>query len=73
MPFLSHQKSTKRKLRVNQEFPVSGVKNPEVHGLNQTSSWLGGVFPPEDLFKLSVQDHDTAPKSPSSRTPPSSS
>lgn len=73
VPFLSHQKSTKKKFSVSQEFSVSGVQSPEVHGLNQTGGWPGGVFPPEDLFKLSVQDRHPAPKSPSSRTLPSSS
>lgn len=73
VPFLSHQKSTKRKFRINQEFSVSGVQTPEVHGLNPTSRRLGGLFPPEDLFKLPVEDCDAAPKSLSSRTPPSSS
>lgn len=52
MPFLSHQKSTKKKFRVSQEFSVSGVQTPKVHGLNHTSSWLGGVFPPE-VFRVS--------------------
>lgn len=63
VPFLSHQKSTKRKFRISQEFSVSGVQTPDVHGLNPTSSWPGGVLPPEDLFGLSLEDCDAAPKS----------
>lgn len=47
MPFLSPQKSTKRKFRVSEELSVSGVQTPKVHGPNHTSSRLGGVFPPE--------------------------
>lgn len=52
MPFLSHQKSIKRKFRVSEEFSVSDVQTPKVHGPNHTSSWLGGVFPPE-VFSVS--------------------
>lgn len=52
MPFLSRQKSIKRKFRVSQAFSVSGVQTPKVHGPNHTSSWLGGVFPPE-VFSFS--------------------
>lgn len=63
VPFLSHQKSTKRKFKISQEFSVSGVQTPDVHGLNPTSSWLGGVLPPEELFELSLEDCDADSKS----------
>lgn len=59
MPFLSHQKSTKRKYRVSQEFSVSGVQTPKVHGPNPTSSWLGVCS--HLKFSVSLQVFCTGP------------
>lgn len=59
MPFLSHQKSTKRKFRISQEFSVSGVQTPKVHGPNHTSSWLGMCS--HLKFSVSLQVFCTGP------------